>query len=400
MTADLVRARKRGRELQLTKLGGKQRQRAIELAEAVLAAARASVGQSRAELAEAWSGLAGKPSERRLVDGLAKLVEDASEFAADTEHDPAELRREVFLAAEALRQRPGEHFERDRVLAEVAERRGLPPQSVERLLYADLRQAHELLRAPAIGAVALVERYEAAQVQAVLLKAESVSAVVRCRAPGAYRQLFRKLKFRRLLHRIEALDDEGYRIVIDGPYSLFDSVTKYGLNLALVLPALLECDQLQLEAQVRWGKRRERLVFRLEQRRRKGGESAAGELPDEVAQLLEAFERLGSSWTARPADKIVDLPGLGVCVPDMVFERRTGETVFLEVLGYWSREAVWKRVELAEAGLPERMLFAVSSRLRVSEAVLDGDPSAALYVYKGTMSARAIAKKLDALVRA
>jgi hypothetical protein len=67
------------------------------------------------------------------------------------------------------------------------------------------------------------------------------------------------------------------------------------------------------------------------------------------------------------------------------------------VLGYWSREAVWRRVELVEQGLGERILFAVSSRLRVSEAVLDAESPGALYVYKGVMSARSIERKLDEL---
>jgi hypothetical protein len=49
--------------------------------------------------------------------------------------------------------------------------------------------------------------------------------------------------------------------------------------------------------------------------------------------------------------------------------------VYLEVMGYWSRAAVWKRVELVQAGLAERVLFAVSSRLSVSEEVLDGRPA-------------------------
>jgi hypothetical protein len=44
------------------------------------------------------------------------------------------------------------------------------------------------------------------------------------------------------------------------------------------------------------------------------------------------------------------------------------------------------------------ILFAVSARLRVSEEVLGEDASGALYVYKGTMSARAIAARADALV--
>ena len=69
-------------------------------------------------------------------------------------------------------------------------------------------------------------------------------------------------------------------------------------------------------------------------------------------------------------------------------------------MGYWSRAAVWQRVELVQAGLSERILFAVSSRLRVSEEVLGTELPSALYVYKGTMSARAIAGRLDAMMGA
>ncbi len=85
-----------------------------------------------------------------------------------------------------------------------------------------------------------------------------------------------------------------------------------------------------------------------------------------------------------------------------MFERGGGEawpleTIYLEVMGYWSRAAVWRRVELVQAGLGERILFAVSSRLRVSEEVLEGDLPGALYVYKGAMSARVIAERLEIL---
>ncbi len=95
---------------------------------------------------------------------------------------------------------------------------------------------------------------------------------------------------------------------------------------------------------------------------------------------------------------------MGLSIPDLVFERRPpdgpSERVYLEVMGYWSRAAVWKRVELVRAGLDERILFAVSAKLRVSEDVLDDDLPGALYVYKHALSARAIAERLEKLALA
>lgn len=93
---------------------------------------------------------------------------------------------------------------------------------------------------------------------------------------------------------------------------------------------------------------------------------------------------------------MLDLPGVGLVVPDLVFTRGR-DRIYFEALGFWSREAVFRRVDLVEQGLSEKVLFAVSSRLRVSEEVLAGDAPSALYVYKGTMNARAVEAKLDRL---
>jgi predicted nuclease of restriction endonuclease-like RecB superfamily len=249
-----------------------------------------------------------------------------------------------------------------------------------------------------IDAPALVAAYERGQAQAVLLRAVKITVEVKAASVGATRAFFRRLKFLRLLHVITRTE-EGFRVVIDGPFSMFESVTKYGLQLALVLPAVEACDSWKLEADVRWGKEKRPLVFRLA-----GGTSSARPsdppMPDEVRALARSFKSNDLGWRALPSTRILDLPGVGLTVPDLVFER-AGDTsvprIYLEVMGYWSRAAVWQRVELVQAGLADRILFAVSSRLRVSEEVLGADLPSALYVYKGTMNARAIAARLDAM---
>jgi hypothetical protein len=66
-------------------------------------------------------------------------------------------------------------------------------------------------------------------------------------------------------------------------------------------------------------------------------------------------------------------------------------------MGFWSRDAVWKRVELVERGLPYPIVFAVSKHLRVSEQALDAELPGALLVYSKVMSARAVLEKVDAV---
>ncbi len=392
---DQVQARRKAGELVLSPLDGKRRARAIELALLVLGIARDHEGGRRGALEEALAAVASRPGERRLAAGLAKLCIDACRFEGQESADVASLRRELFLAAAELR-RSDERFSRARVLERVATARSVAPETLDAAIYSDLRSEERVLSVPRFPPEVLVADYERAARQAVLLRATSVTAEVECASPVHYRALFAKLKFRRLLHRIERLE-RGYRIVIDGPSSLFGPVTKYGLALALVLPELESARELRLSAELAWGARRERLSFRYACRGTTP-ESRELELAPEVEALIADFEGLSSPWRPSVAERVFDVPGLGVCVPDLRFcHVDSGREVFLEVLGFWSRDAVFRRIELAERGFGVPFLFAVSSRLRVSEELLGSETSSRLYVYKGSMSARGVERRLEEL---
>jgi predicted nuclease of restriction endonuclease-like RecB superfamily len=342
--------------------------------------------------------------DQRLADGLRKLVEDRCSFDTGGVREPADLRKRLFERAAAARRElaEGVAFDRAGLVAELAVAEGLSEADLERALFADLRGAELLGAVASVAPARLVEDYERAQAQAVLLRAVAVRVVVRCRGAAAYRVLFRKLKFLRLLHTVRAGEDGRYEIEVEGPFSMFESVTAYGLRLAMLLPLLEECDEYALEADVRWGKRREALVFRLrggagDARGRRGGKP---ELPEELSALVRGLGELETPWRVREAPAILELPGVGLCVPDLELTHEgTGEVVYLEVLGYWSRDAVWKRVTLVEQGLATKILFAVSDKLRVSEAALGDELPGALYVYKRVMSARQVIARVEALAQ-
>ena len=404
LTADLVHVRRRGDRLFVVPVSEGERPRALELATAYLDLARAQVGQSRGTLLDACGAVDVEPREQRLARGLLKLVFDRCEFEEDAALDPMELRRTLFTrAASVRREAEPAAFDRTAVIAALAAERGVASDGIERALFADLADAHILRDVRLLSPEALLAEHHLGQHQAVLLRALSVRATVWSAVPANYRHLFRKLKFLRLLHRIEAMPKRaGYRLHIDGPYSLFESVTKYGLQLALALPALMACDRFTIEADLRWG--RERRPLRYAVRGPLTGEfpdgndrgPPTGTLPDEVAALFHDLSALPGPWRPALCDAILDLPGVGQCVPDLEFvHEQTGQTVYLEVLGFWSRDAVWKRIELARKGLPQAVVFAVSKHLRVSEAALDEGLPAALYVYARVMNAHAVLNRVQ-----
>ncbi len=399
LTAELVQVRRRGDRLTVVPLAGVERRRASELAAMALALVRAHVGLPRGALQEAWAEVTLAPSESRLAQGLFKLALDTCEFESGEDLDPIGLRRDLFTRAAAARA-AGRDFDREAVLAEAARARDMTPAALEEALYADLPSAHLLRRALLPSPDELLGRYELGCHQAVLLRALHVRASVFATEATTYRRLFRRLKFHRLLYRLAGLErGRGYLLDLDGPMSLFEQTTRYGLGLALALPAVMECDAWELDAELRWGKDRRPLRYHLRGDATAPPGEAPSRLADDVATLLAALRTLDSPWEVSPSEAILSLPGAGLCVPDLEFVHRTGGArVYLEVLGFWSRDAVWQRLELARAGLPCPVVFAASKRLRVSEEAVPPDAHAALYVYGSTMNARAVLERVEALV--
>jgi uncharacterized protein len=409
LTAEHIDARRQGDQLVLRRLDARDLREAHELAEAYLEAASAHVGHAREEVYEAWQAIDTNARKRRLAAGLRKLVEDGCVFDEESALDPVAIRQAIFRRATEARRATGElrPFDRDRVVQEIATSLGQPPEELERALFADLRGEHVLRSTPFLNAASIVETYELGRAQAILLRAVRVRCEVKAGSPAAVRAFFAWLKFQRLLFTTERLPaSEGFAVTLDGPFSMFESVTKYGLRLALVLPALRALGTWSLVADIRWGKERTPLTFRMSSA--DGGSRVASdrepaqELSDDVRALLAGIEALPKTrWTAEVATTLLDRPGLGVCIPDLVLRRSDlHHPVYVEVLGFWSRDAVWKRVELAQQGLDARIVFCASSRLRVSPEVIGDEAPAALYVYKGKPSARALLEHVERVATA
>ena len=419
LTADMVRVRRRGDTLQLQPLvpasaSQAKAQEALRelasLAERILETLRDHVGESREEVLTELQGVPVRARLQKVAAGLRKLALDACEFEAEGGDEAPELRASLFETAATLRREAAsqQEFSVAETVSAFAEERGVTPEVLMRRLFADLRGHHRLLSAPTLSGTQLLEAYDLGQAQAVLLRATALQVVVSDTHAATLRYLFRKLKFHGLMHTITALpakkNDAGervqrYEITLDGPLSLFQASTKYGLSLALTLPALRACQAFELSAQVLWGKERAALTFELQGGR---GDDAADKasapgVRPEVEALVASFAKKDTGWKVSSAGKILNVPGLGVCVPDLTFtHRESGHCVHLEVMGFWSRDAVFRRVELVQAGLKTPMIFAVPARLRVSEEVLEDGLPASLYVFKSVLSRKAILERLEA----
>jgi predicted nuclease of restriction endonuclease-like RecB superfamily len=259
LTADLVTTRRRGDELRLIPVDAARRARIESLAAAFSDVARAHVGSTRQQLDDALEERAANADQpqpdRRLIAAVQKLVQDGCSFEEPDAETAAALRRDVFRRAAAARRAASASAPWDRaaLLEAAARERGTTAGEIEAGLYGDRPARQRLTAFAGRPPAALAAGFELAEAQAVLLRASRVTATVQARDAGTYRQLLRTLKFLRLLPVVTATGDGGYSIGLDGPLSLFQGSTRYGLQLGLALPAIAACDRWSIEADVRWG---------------------------------------------------------------------------------------------------------------------------------------------------
>jgi len=448
LTADLVAVTVRQGEVRPRWVDPADPER-LALAARLIEVFGAAAGRPRAELEAELAELTGTGTAFRFHRALAKLLAARCEFATAAAAEPEAVREAVFAAAAAMWRRetalehppqadepvptaegaagaspeppggggggpPGEararapdapprapfHHDRDAVLATAARGLGIGPGAADAALYADLQGEQVLAGWEPCAPAWLLNRYNVALAQGVLLRATALTIEIAGQDPRRYRALFRKVKFFQLLHRVEGDAERGYTLHLDGPLSLFGASQRYGLQMASFLPTLLHFDRWRLTAEVIWGRGRQRRRFRL------GPEAPLAPIgrltgqwqPDEVAWLPERIAALDSAWEVAADGELIDLGGEGVLVPDLAFRHRaTGERAWLEVLGYWNRGAVTRRLELLRRHGPKNLILALSKSLAAGEEeALDGLP-AEVYVYRSAPSARRIVAALGRL---
>ncbi len=347
-----------------------------EVAERLLDLFRTQEGRTRGALEEDLKETFGNDPAQLVHQGLAKLLEDRCDFEVVSGHPPEKLREHVFLAAAAQRS-AAPAFDRDVILQEAAAQFGLSPEAVHQGLFADLKSEQRLIRFKDTTAERLLQRYNVALAQAVLLRSTRVHAYIRGEPPQRYRQLFRLVKFHRLVCEVEATGPDAYCLRLDGPLSLFSATQKYGLQLALFLPGLLLCRDFDLKAELRWGPQRKPRTFTLS-----SSEGLVSHLadtgtyvPPELAMFVELFRKKVAGWEIAEETGLMPLGG-GFWVPDFrLVHRASGRAVFLEVLGFWRRSSVERHLERLRQHAREPFLLAVSDQLRVDDADLEGLPS-------------------------
>lgn len=341
---------------------------------------------TRGALDETIGDIVGHGTDFLIWRGLAKLLLDRSEFEVVSAVEPLEIRRAVFEASQALGPVIDQSARRQ-VLEQAAAALKLSPAEVEQHLYADLDARKRLTSFKPLEPQALLQRYNLALAQAVLYRATRLVVEIEAPDSNQLRHLFQVLKFRRLMHRFTR-SESGYRLEVDGPASLFSKSRKYGLQMAMFLPAIFICESWSLRAELDWRglKKSEDAEFRLSDQDGLSWERrAAGQWIAEEERYFEAqFKEADTPWQLERQGSIVELADNQVIIPDYRLTHPDGREVLVEIVGFWRLGYLERRIELLSDPSVKPFVLVVSDRLKTGREKLADSP-AHLVFFKGVI---------------
>ena len=397
LTADLLRARVRSgvvRPIYIDADSDELLGRAANLIERF----EAGTGETREDFDEDLRDLVGDEVTFAVTRGLAKLLHDRSTWEPTCPVPAPELRRLLFERS-AAHHPIVSTIGRDAVVASVADELGISPEQIEQGMYADRKSEHRLTEFRAIEPAALLNRYNLALAQGLLYRAISMTIRVAVRSPNRLRQLFRWLKFHQLMHRAER-DDDGWRIEIDGPMSLFSQSQRYGLQMAKFIPALLLTDSWTMSADVRWRDNPKTLRFELTpDDGLRTHLKSRGTAVSREEKLLTAQIDEKTDWAVSSRARVIDLGGKDVLIPDFTLRSPDGREVHVEIVGFWRRSYLERRLDVLRSHGPSNLVLCVSRRMATEKSDALGELGGAVVDFAEVISLRRVMEAAQSVAK-
>ena len=203
-------------------------------------------------------------------------------------------------------------------------------------LYADYPEFHRLAAfPPEYSAARLRDDYDLAQTQALLYDATAVQV----EANADLKYIVQYAHLSRLLHRIERVPGNGYRLTFDGPNSVLRRTHEYGVDFAKFLAALVQVRDWRMRARIDVHKRGRpsTLVVSSEDNLRSRVPPPALFDSGLEERFARKFGAARDGWRLNRETLLLEA-GTSLLVPDFTFVHEDGTEVALEIVGYWTPE--------------------------------------------------------------
>ena len=320
----------------------------------------------------------------RVADGVTHVLGRSYATEVASPLPPAEVRVVVF--EEAARHA---RLDREAAIRRAATRLGLSPAEVERALFADRPEERCVVAPPeAPEAAEVVEQYNLALVQGLLLRSEQVVVELR----EHVRAVVRFAKLAGLLCTC-SLGEAGTRLEVSGPLAILRHTTKYGHALARFFPAVVSTAGYRLEARCALGD--QLVTVAIDASARIARTHALPRDADSAIEraLARDLRRLGGPWTLEREADVVPV-GSRLFFPDFSLRHRSGGRVLVEVVGFHTEEYLRSKLEALRAASARALVVCVDESL----ACGDGELPGSVLRFRRRIDAAALLRAAEALV--
>lgn len=404
LPSDLLIHRQNGEEIALKRLSINASN--LNIATTLIRIFQQAQGSTQGELDRQLQELEGDSTDYRIKRGLAYLLRaDAfSKFEIISPLDPQQLRQRIFALSAQAAPLPQTASQTMRRLADcLSQELGheVLPDQIRNGIYADLSENRILTQFDPPTPEALLHRYNLSQVQGIFYKASQIRIQAHRNDPGEYKLLFRYLKLFSLMTYIEGDADHGFTITIDGPTSLFKPSTRYGLDIAKLIPALLHVTQWSLAADLHWRdpytKEVKNKRFTIDSGCGLVTHYPPGKPYDSFLELsfADRWDSLNTEWQLEREVDLIPIPG-SVMIPDFRLVHPDGRSFLLEIVGYWRPEYLRKKFSQVRQSGCDNLILAISERLNLEKAGVNfNNTSAHLIWFKDKLSPKAVLEVLN-----
>ncbi|NER83695.1 MAG: DUF790 family protein, partial [Leptolyngbya sp. SIO1D8] len=318
--------------------------------------------------------------------------------------EPPMLRERVFALASSTVPSPAatqQHLHALALQLSQELENDVTPAEIQHGLYADLKENHILTAFDVPTPEALLHRYNLSQVQGIFYKASQVVLQAYRNDPGEYKLLFRYLKLFRLMAYIEGDADQGFTVSIDGPTSLFKPSTRYGLDMAKLIPAILHVTRWSLTASLytrdRYTQQPKERRFTLEADCGLVSHYPPGKPYDSMIEesFANRWPHTKTPWRLEREVDLLPIPG-SVMIPDFRLVHPDGRNYLLEIVGYWRPEYLRKKFSQVRRAACNTLILAVSERLNLEKAgIKTTDVPAKIIWFKNKLTPKAVLDCLE-----
>ncbi|MBC8232878.1 DUF790 family protein [bacterium] len=374
----------------------------LKIAQDIIDIYVAYLGKTRGELTAALEEYEAYDTDYRVKRGLAKMLEDKAKFEIKCKMEPELLREHIFEYSGAnhpiVTEASLTHtITQKEAIESLSKRLDISSQQIVEGMYADLKENHvmtEFVSVDPPSAEWLLDRYNVALAQAMLYRASELRIRIYRNIPTKYKLVFKFIKFFHLMHVVSGNNQDGYHIILDGPASMFRLSQKYGIQMALFLPALIHCNRWWMEADIVMNNQN-RYTFKLtDEFGLRSHYKDPGEFDSELERAFaKKFEATETEWILERETDIIDLKDT-VMIPDFAFVHPDGRRAIMEIVGFWTPDYLRKKLDkLRRAGLPN-MVIAVSEKLNCSADDFVDIPGEAVF-FKNRINVNEVIERVE-----